>query len=313
MALGVLFEYAWQVYIFTGKTELIKQYYDNFKLYLEYCATRAEDDGLVNFGLGDWCHWDRAVITPVEVTSSGYYYQNTLRTAFFAELLGKSDDAAEFRKSAEKIRKAFQKKYANSDGTFADRALTATAAALYFGLVGERQAGKSAEALAKQVREHQYKADFGILGSKYIPRVLADYGYADDALEIITQKEFPGWGWQVEHGATTLWENWNGKDSQNNIMFGDISAWMYQYLGGIRPLKETPGFRKFVIQPCFVSKLDHVKACHKSPYGMIRSQWHRQDGSIVCEFDIPAGSRADIILPGKTIQDAKGRIKEVLS
>ena len=53
--------------------------------------------------------------------------------------------------------------------------------------------------------------------------------------------ELPGWGWQVDHGATTLWENWNGKDSQNNIMFGDISAWMYQYLGGIRPLKETPG------------------------------------------------------------------------
>lgn len=310
---NVLFEYAWQVYIFTGKTELIKQYYDNFKLYLEYCSTRAEDDGLVNFGLGDWCHWDRAVIAPVEVTSSGYCYLNTLRTAFFADLLGKSDDAAEFRKSAEKIRNAFQKKYANSDGTFADRSLTATGAALYFGLVSEQQAAKSAKALAKQVREHQYKADFGILGAKYIPRVLADYGYADDALEIITQKEFPGWGWQVEHGATTLWENWNGKDSQNNIMFGDISAWMYQYLGGIRPLKETPGFRKFVIQPCFVSKLDHVKACHKSPYGMIRSEWHRQDGAIVCEFDIPAGSRADIILPGKTIQDAKGRIKEVLS
>ena len=166
--------------------------------------------------------------------------------------------------------------------------------------------------LAKQVQEHKHKADFGILGAKYLPRVLAEYGYADDALEILTQKEFPGWGWQVEHGATSLWENWNGKDSQNHIMFGDISAWMYQYLGGVRPQKETPGFRKFEIKPCFVQKLDHVKVVYQSPFGLIRSEWTRKDKKVLCEFDIPTGSSADIILPGRTIQNATGKIKEVL-
>ena len=95
-------------------------------------------------------------------------------------------------------------------------------------------------------------------------------------------------------------------------MFGDISAWMYQYLGGIRPLKETPGFRKFVIQPCFVKKLDHVKAVHQSPYGSIKSEWTRKNGKIRCEFEIPTGSFADIILPGKTIRNASGRIKKTL-
>ena len=305
----ILFEYPYQVCLFYGKTDLIEQYYDRFLLYLEYCETREEEDGLLNFGLGDWCHWDRAAITPVEVTSSGYYYQNLLRTAFFADLLGKKADAADCRKRAERIRKSFLKKFAHADGSFSDRAPTATAAALYFGLVDSAKMEKSVKALVKQVREHEHKADFGILGAKYIPRVLADHGYADDALEIITQKEFPGWGWQVEHGATSLWENWNGKDSQNHIMFGDISAWMYQYLGGIRPLKETPGFRKFEIKPCFVKKLDYVKACHVSPYGPIKSEWTRKNGKIRCEFMIPAGSKADIILPGKTLRDADGMIK----
>jgi alpha-L-rhamnosidase len=229
-----------------------------------------------------------------------------LRTAFFADLLGKTKDAADYRKLAGKIRKSFLRKFAHVDGTFADKSLTATAAALYFGLVEERKAEKSVAALVKQVQDHQHKADFGILGAKYILRVLAEYGYADDALEILTQKEFPGWGWQVKHGATSLWENWNGKDSRNHIMFGDISAWMYQYLGGIRPQKETPGFRKFVIQPCFVKKLNRVKACHQSPYGMIRSEWKRQGGKILCEIDIPKGSHADIILPNQTIRNAKG-------
>jgi len=305
---NILFEYPYQVYLFYGKPDLIERHYDRFLLYLEYCATREEEDGLLNFGLGDWCHWDRSAITPVEVTSSGCYYRNLLRTAFFADLLGKKADAAGCRKRAERVRKSFLRKFARPDGLFADGSPTAAAAALYFGLTDGRSVKKNVEALVKLVRERRHKADFGILGAKYLPRVLADHGYADDAFEIITRREFPGWGWQVEHGATSLWENWNGKASQNHIMFGDISAWMYQYLGGIRPLKETPGFRKFEIRPCFVEKLDHVKACHRSPFGMIRSEWTRRDGKILCEFDIPAGSRADIFLPGETIRDAKGRV-----
>ena len=306
---NVFFEYPYQVYLFYGTTELISQYYEQFKLYLEYCESRSEDY-LLDFGLGDWCHWDRLAITPVEVTSSGYYYQNVLRTAFFAELLGKNEEAASFRQLAESIRKSFLKKFAHPDGLFADRSLTAVAAALYFGLTEDSRIQKSVKALAELVRQHHHKADFGILGAKFIPRVLAEYGYADDALEIITQKEFPGWGWQVEQGATTLWENWNGKDSRNHIMFGDISAWMYQYLGGIRPLRETPGFRKFQIRPCFVQKMDHVKAAYTSPYGIIRSQWQRSGEKVSCQFEIPPGSQADIVLPGEVIRNVSGNMKK---
>ena len=308
----VLFEYPWQVYLFTGNTDLIKCYYDNFKLYLEYCENCSENN-LVNCGLGDWCHWNRFAITPVEVTSSAYYYRDVVRTAFFADLLGKKSDADDYKKLAEKIRQSFVQKFANSDGSFADKSLTATAAALYFEFITGEQAKKSADYLVNQVREQQHKANFGILGAKYIPRVLADYGYADDAFEIITQKEFPGWGWQVAQGAQSLWENWNGKDSRNHIMFGDISAWMYQYLGGIKPLPGTPGFSKFEIHPCFVKKLDYAKATHKTQQGEIRCVWKRQGDSIQCRFDIPQGSCADIILPGESISNAQGSIESTVS
>lgn len=305
----LLFEYPYQIYRFYGKMELIEKYYDNFKLYLEYCDSRSEDY-LLNFGLGDWCHWNRALITPVEVTSSGYYYQNVLRTVFFAELLGRNDDAAAYRELAENIRKSFVKKFANPDGSFADGAATATAAALYFKFIEDDDAEKSIAYLVNQVRNEQHKANFGILGAKYIPRVLADYGYIDDAFEIITQKEFPGWGWCVDQGATTLWENWNGKGSQNHIMFGDISAWMYQYLAGIKPQTATPGLKKFVIEPCFVKKLDWVKCSYQSPNGVIQSSWQRTENGIECEFTIPGNSQADIILPGKKICNVSGKIKE---
>ena len=173
-------------------------------------------------------------------------------------------------------------------------------------------AEKSAEYLVNQVRREQHKANFGILGAKYIPRVLADFGYIDDAFEIITQKEFPGWGWQLEQGATSLWENWNGKGSQNHVMFGDISAWMYQYLGGIQAQTATPGFKKFVIKPSFAGKLDKVDASYISPYGKIRSQWLRQNGNILCSFEIPKGSSADIVLPDETFCHVTGKFEKLL-
>ena len=304
----VLFEYPYQVYLFYGKMDLIEKYYDNFKLYLEYCECRSEEY-LLDFGLGDWCHRDRRAITPVEVTSSGYYYQNVRRMVFFAELLGRKEDAYGYQKLAENIRQAFVKKFANADGSFADGAQTATAAALYFKIIDEKQAVKSVKYLVEQVRAEQHKAEFGILGAKFVPRVLAEYGYADDAFEIITQKEFPGWGWQIGKGATSLWENWNGKDSLNHIMFGDISAWMYQYPGGIRALPDTPGFRKFIIQPSFVKKLDRVTVSYRSSYGKITSQWLRLEHQIRCQMEIPSGCSADIILPGKVMREVSGDIQ----
>ena len=307
----LLFEYPYQVYRFRGKTELIEEYYEQFKLYMEYCESRSQDH-LLNFGLGDWCHWNRMGGTPVEVTSSGYYFKNVMRLSLFAEILGKADNAAYYRDLAENIRKSFIAKFANADGTFADRALTAAAVAIGVGIVENEAAVKSAAALAGQVRQEGHKANFGITGAKFVPRVLAEFGYIDDAFEIVTQKEFPGWGWQVLQGATSLWETWIGKDSQNHIMFGDISAWMYQYLAGIQPGIEAPGFKKFVLKPGFAAKLDHVKASYNSPYGTIQSRWQKLNGKIECEFEIPDGSTADIILPGKTFKDVTGKVKEII-
>ena len=126
-----------------------------------------------------------------KVGYGGYYYQNVLRTALFAEILGKTADAANYRSLAENIRKSFVEKFANADGSFADDSLTGAAAAVYFGFVEGAEAEKSVKYLVDQVRQQEHKANFGILGSKYIPRVLADYGCADDAFfgEVLRAKQ----------------------------------------------------------------------------------------------------------------------------
>ena len=308
---SILFEYPWRMYLFCGNTENIRRHYQAMKLYLEYCAGMAENH-LVRFGLGDWCHHDRRRIAPVELTSSAYYYYDVTRMVEFANILGKENDAKGYTELAEQIRENFNRKFNNGDGTYADGSWTALAAAVYFHLAEETDRARIAEKLVGMVRTNDHKTDFGILGAKYVPRVLADCGYADDAFHLITQTQFPGWGFWIENGATSLWEQWNGTSSQNHIMFGDISAWMFEYLGGAVPLKETPGFKHFLLKPALIPSLSHVRMRHETPFGTLRSEWKRENGKIQCEFEIPQGTSADILLPGSTVENAEGIQKFLL-
>ena len=302
---SLLFEGCWQVYRFYGDDSLARELYGNMKRYVEYCRGMSENN-IVRFGLGDWCHWNDSGIVPVEVTSTGYYYSDTVRLAKFAALFGKEEDAKRYTELAAAIRKSFNEKFYNGDGTYSTGVMTALAAPLFFGLA-EKDQELTAKKLAELVRANSHKADFGILGAKYVPRVLSDYGYAEDAFQLITQPEFPGWGYWVKCGATTLWEHWNGCSSQNHIMYGDISAWMYQYLGGAEPSFETPGFKHFTLKPNFVPQLSHVKMSHDTPYGELRVEWRRDGKSVVCEIQIPDGCSADLVLPGKPAEKIGGR------
>ena len=136
------------------------------------------------------------------------------------------------------------------------------------------------------------------MGAKFVPRMLAEYGYIDDAYKVITQPEMPGWGYWVKRNSTTLWETWNGKDSHNHIMFGDISAWMYEYLGGIVPTEAGAGFRSFRLKPMFPGEMDHFDVSYDSVAGRIASAWKRQGDAVEYRFTVPEGSSAELILPG---------------
>lgn len=98
--------------------------------------------------------------------------------------------------------------------------------------------------------------DVGLLGTKAILNALSENGYADLAYTLASQESYPSWGWWIKNGATTLYENWpidaDSHISMNHIMFGEIGAWMYKGLGGIKPDPEQPGFKNVLLKPNFV-------------------------------------------------------------
>ncbi len=286
----------WYTYIYTGDASAIRAHYDSMKKYADYCTGMATGH-MISFGLGDWCHVDLERIVSTEVTSTGYYHVACDLISKFAAITGRPADQKKYAGLAAKIKDAFNQRFYKGGGIYAKGEQTALACALYQGLVEDSERDKVVAKLAETVQANGGKADFGILGAKYVPRVLADHGRVDLAYQLMTQPEFPGWAYWLKQGATTLWESWKGDLSRNHIMFGDISAWFYRVLAGIELDPSQPGFKHFLLRPSLAGDLTWVRAEHHSPYGLIRSDWKIEGDTLQWEICIPVNTTATVCVP----------------
>ena len=176
---------------------------------------------------------------------------------------------------------------------------------LSYGLAPAEQRARLFEQLVAKI-EGQSKSHVGtgLVGAQHLMRVLSDNGRPDLALRIATQKDYPGWGYMVGKGATTVWELWNGDtadpsmNSGNHVMLiGDLLPWMYEYLAGIRPDPSAPGYRRIVLKPVPVAGLDFVRAWRATTAGRIESQWRREKGHLLWDITIPIGATATVYVP----------------
>nr|GFA61122.1 hypothetical protein [Tanacetum cinerariifolium] len=170
---------------------------------------------------------------------------------------------------------------------------------------------KVAANLARRVAADNYHLDVGLLGTKAILGALSDNGQADVAYRLAAQETFPSWGWWMANGATTLYENWpidaKSDISMNHIMFGEIGAWLYKGLGGIKPDPAQPGFKNVLLTPHFVAGLDHFEANHAGPYGLIRSAWKKNGAVVSYSVTVPPNATATLQLPvpaGQAVYEA---------
>lgn len=287
----------WNVYLFYGDSKILSDNYSNIKRYVDH-INELYPTGLTTWGLGDWAPVKSK--TPVELTSSVYYYVDANILAKTARLLGKQEDAVTYSALALKIKSAINSKYLNSQtGQYADGYQTEQAVPLYWGIVPDDLKEKAAAILAQSVAANNYHLDAGILGAKAILGALSDNGQAETAYKLASQDTFPSWGWWIVNGATTLYENWNinlKRDlSLNHIMFGEISAWMFKALGGIKADETQPGFRHFIVRPNFL--MPDFECWHDSPFGRIKSSWVTRGKLIHYTLIIPAGSTANLRFP----------------
>ncbi|QCR23589.1 alpha-rhamnosidase [Pontibacter sp. SGAir0037] len=289
----------WNIYLFYGDKKLLVDCYDHIKRYVDH-ITGISPTGLTTWGLGDWVPVKSK--TPVELTSTCYYYADAVILARAAQILGKETDYEKYMALSVKIKDAFNAKYLNREtGIYGDGVQTALSVPLYWGLVPENLKSKVAANLAKRVEADNYYLDVGLLGQKAILSALSENDYAAIAYKVAAQETYPSWGWWIRNGATTLYENWNiaaSRDmSLNHIMFGEIGAWLYKGIGGIKPDPAQPGFKNILLKPHFVEELSQFEASHNGPYGKIVSSWKRTADGISYTVTVPANSTATLYLP----------------
>jgi len=289
----------WNVYLFYGDPKLLSDCYGNIQRYVDH-INELYPTGLTTWGLGDWAPVKSK--TPVELTSSAYYYVDVNILAKAAKILGKADDYAKYSALAAKIKDAINAKYLNpKTAIYAEGYQTEQSVPLCWGIVPDSLKAKAAAHLADSVAANNYHLDVGILGAKAILNALSENGQAQTAYRLASQDTYPSWGWWIVNGATTLYENWNinaPRDlSLNHIMFGEIDAWMYKALGGIKPDESEPGFKNVLLSPNFVAGLDHFEATHTGPYGKIISSWKRVGKGVKYSVTVPANSTASVNFP----------------
>lgn len=282
-----------------GDDRLVAEHYEAAKRWLLRVA-REYPDGLITAGLSDHEAIEQRpatqMVTPLFVRSADLL-------AELARHLSKAEDAARFEALAEGSRTAYRRAFPVM-GTAQTQA--SLAFLLEHRIAAEEDRSKVLALLIDDLRgRREGRLTTGIMGTKSMLDQLSREGRADVAYDLVNRTDFPGWGWMLANGATTLWEHWALSDntfSHSHPMFGSVSQWLYNWLGGIQPAPEARGFDSILIRPQFVPGLDWVRCSHRSVRGEIVSHWRREGHRVVMDVEIPVGATALVYVPAEAAE-----------
>lgn len=305
---------------FYADKQLLKHQYNSMKKWVEYIKVQGDNEFLWNTGFhyGDWLAIDgygaRDVFggTPEEIIATSMYYKSTMNLVRAAEILGKSDDAAEYTILAEKIKEAFIYEFISRSGRITGETQTAYTLAIDLGLLADEHKQKAVNKLVDLIKGQRYGITTGFVGTPYITKVLTENGFADIAYKMVLNEQCPSWLYQITMGATTLWERWdnikpdgtlNSINSFNHYAYGAVVEWMYRNILGINMIE--PAFKQFIIKPLPTNDLTYAKGGIDTLYGRINSSWKYEDEKFIMEFSIPANTTAKVLLPWAAAGDVE--------
>ena len=301
----------WYMYLYYNDVRILEEHYDGMKKYIEYLDGRKDKDGLIfidpidSWDLGEWVPPTHTIISPSYVSSAYYYYDLKLMSKI-SKVLKNNSDHKYFQNKRDKTKDAFNVRYFDKEkNSYSIGKQGANVFALAFGLVPEEVEKQVLNSLVNNVAvENTGHFDTGMMGTPYLLEVLTKHGRADLAYTVMNQRDFPSFGYNIEQGATTLWETWTGNESHSHPMFGSVAAWFFQGLGGINPDENNPGFKHIIIKPNVVNDLDFSNVLYNSEYGEIISSWKYENGDLKLMVVVPPNTTASIYIHGNNIEDA---------
>jgi alpha-L-rhamnosidase len=310
----------WTVWKAYDDTRAIERCWDSMVRFIEWRKSESKQGLGVAHG-NDWGDWlAQGESTPLDYIDTIYFAYSTRLMAEMATALGKQAEAEEYQALFRRIQGAFAAKYMQADGHLAVDTQSAYALAIFVGLAEGRQREALGARLAEKIRANGYHMTTGFLGTRMLLPALTSVGQHDLAVRLFQSRDFPSWGYEIEQGATTIWERWNGytvdkgfggaqnaeMNSFSHYAFGAVGEWMFQSLAGIDSV--GPGFQRVLLRAGPPrpgtnpdrAPIEWVSAEHDSHLGTIESSWRVENGRLRWLVRLPANTSAEVWIPARS-------------
>jgi len=295
----------WTIYKVYGDKRILAEHYDAMGEWIEYCKDTTKGTLLRPAeGYGDWLSINAD--TPKDVLATAYFAHSTNLVAEIAEVLGKADDTKKYGQLFEDIRTAFNNAYVAASGRIKGDTQTVYVLALAFDLLPKEKRPMAAQHLVDNIRDRNWHLSTGFVGTKDLMATLNTIGETDVAYHLFHNETFPSWGFSIQHGATSIWERWDGwtpekgfqdpgMNSFAHYSFGAVFEWVFRTIGGIDT--DGPAYKHIVIRPQLGGRLSWAKTSYDSIQGKIATAWKVDGDTLKLDVTIPTNTTATVYVP----------------
>jgi alpha-L-rhamnosidase len=300
----------WSAYIHYGDRSFLEKYYPVMKHWIRYVDAytvdgllkRWPDTNYRGWYLGDWAtpagvnQTDEASVDVVNNCAVSECYAIMEK---IARLLGKDDEAGEFSGRKAKLDKRIQE-------TFFDEATSNCASGsqidLVYPMLVRAIPANSVDNVVKRLfaetgEKHKGHFATGLVGIPTLVEWAVQQNHPDFIYSMLKKRDYPGYLYMIDNGATATWEHWNGDRSHIHNCYNGIGSWFYQAIGGIRPGENAPGYKHIIIDPQIPKGLTWATTTKETPYGAVAVNWKLDNHVLDMEITIPFGSTATVIHP----------------
>jgi alpha-L-rhamnosidase len=302
------------IFLCYGDERLLARHYESLTRFIRHLALsnpdfiRSHPARDAWGGFGDWL--STKAETPKDLIGTAFFAYSAGLLARIARVLGKADDAAKLEQLRQNVRKAFLRRFVTPDGLVAGLTQTGYTLALYFDLLPEEQRSTAVAEIVRDVRSRGMHLSTGFVGTPYLPHVLGNGGALDVAYALLQQKSWPSWLYPVTHGATTIWERWDGwtedkgfqdagMNSFNHYAYGAVGAWLYATVAGIDIDPDRPAYKHVIVRPRPGGGLTFARARLRTMFGVVESSWRIEGTKLVLDVAIPWNTTATVHVPAR--------------
>lgn len=310
----------WQLYLHYGDKSVLSENFPAMLKWLNYLWDLSDGPiiqpssvwGDHGFTFGDWLQpvGDNRKPRPTvadDCAATLYHFISTELAIKIAAILGEDQAEAQLRERSTAIRTAFEHEYFSASGRLAHNDQTSYALAFLYDLVPDHHFDAAKAYFRTVVEDAQYLIGTGFIGTPALLPALTKLGMNDLAQGVFLNRKVPGWLYQVEQGATTIWERWDaiGEDgtiydphmnSYNHYAYGAVCQWLFEDVAGVSPTAEAPGFDRVRLAPTILPELGKVSSWHECRHGKITAGWTLKDAQATYTVDLPKGVTGELCL-----------------